>query len=170
VGFKVSLPFALLILSFSREILYVLFDSVEATQALRILAVGMFFYSMYYLISSCLQGLGRPRIPMYILSSCAFLDIILCFILIPSYSVEGAALATSTSMFVAFLLAFLYSRPNKIPKVLNIASVIPLLLFERCVGILDGKIMTVAVYMVAGLIYFYVYNRLNGVLDVVFND
>jgi len=170
VGFTVSLPFALLIFSFSREILYVLFDSVDATMSLRILAVGMFFYSLYYLISSALQGLGRPRVPMYILSSCALLDVILCFLLIPTRSLEGAALATSISMFVAFVLVFIYSRPKKVPRLLNMASVVPLLLFEWYFGVLDGKILTVVAYSFAGLIYIYIYNRINGVLDVVKND
>jgi len=169
VGFLVSLPFALLIFSFAREILYVLFDSVDATQSLMVLSIGMFFYSMYYLISSSLQGLGRPRIPMYILTSCAVLDVVLCFLLIPDNSLLGAAGATSISMFTAFAMIFIYSRPKTVPKVLNVASVIPLLLFERYVGVLDGKVLTLLVYSLVGLIYLYVYNRYNGVLDVVIN-
>jgi len=170
VGFTVSLPFTLLIFSFSKEILYVLFDSLEATQSLRVLSIGMFFYSLYYLISSSLQGIGRPRIPMYILGSCALLDVILCFLLIPGNSLLGAATATSISMFTAFLVIFFYARPKGMPKLLNLASVVPLIIIERYLGILDGKMITVVVYSLVGLIYLYLYNRFNGILDVVRNE
>ncbi|MBN1786302.1 MAG: flippase [Candidatus Methanofastidiosa archaeon] len=170
VGFTVSLPFSLLIFSFSREILFVLFDSTEATRSLMILSIGMLFYSLYYLLSSSLQGLGKPRVPMYILSFCALLDVALCFALIPGSSIDGAATATAISMGVAFILVFLYIRPKKMPRLANVLSVIPLIAFERMVGVLDGKATTFAVYMSVGLIYLFLYNRYNGTLDVLRNE
>jgi len=167
VGFTVSLPFALLIFAFSREILFVMFNSVDATSSLRILSFGMFFYSMYYLLSSSLQGLGRPKVPMLVLSLCAILDIALCFLLIPDYSMNGAAMATGSSMFVAFVMIFLYIRPKKLPRVHNVLTIIPLILFEQYFGVLGDRYVTVAVYLAVGLIYLLAYIRYNGIMGVL---
>lgn len=167
VGFTVSLPFALMIFSFSREILFVMFNSVEATSSLRILSFGMFFYSMYYLLSSSLQGVGKPKVPMAVLSACAILDIVLCFILIPEHSLNGAAMATGSSMFVAFLVMFLYVRPKKLPRIQNVLTIIPLILFERYFGVLGDRYVTVAVYFIVGLIYLLAYIKYNGILGVL---
>ncbi|MHC1605628.1 MAG: flippase [Candidatus Methanofastidiosia archaeon] len=166
VGFVVSLPFALCIIAFSKEILYVLFYAVEGNYALKILAVGMFCYSMFYLFSSSVQGIGKPGVPMYVLSLCAVLDIVFCFLLIPRYGILGAGTATSLSMIMAFVIMLAYVKPGHIPRLMNLISFLPLFIFEKVVGIVDGRIETIVVYSVVGLIYFAAYIKLNRLYEI----
>ncbi len=167
VGMVASLPFAICIFSFAPEILYVLFDAVDATAALRILSVGMLCYALYYLVSSSLQGMGNSRPPMYIIVCAAVVDVVLCFLLIPPYGITGAAVATSTSMILSFVLIFCYMRPAVHPRLSLILSVIPLLVFEHLVGTVGGKAATFAVYGAVGCLYLIAYVKYTGLLNII---
>jgi len=167
VGFVASLPLALCIIAFSREILYVLFDSVQATQALQILCVGMFFYSMFYLFSSALQGMGKPHLPMYVLLICAIIDAGLCFALIPKYGLLGASIATSFSMMLSFLFIICIRRPSFNLNIAYVFSVLPLILFEQAVGVVGGRFGTLAVYGIVGAIYLLMYAKYTGIYKVL---
>lgn len=166
VGFVASLPFTLLIFAFSDEVLYVLFESGSASVALKILSVGMLFYSMYYLLSSAAQGMGNPRTPMQIIVACAGLDIILCFALIPRYGITGAAISTSSTMVFAFILICAHLRIRYLPALANILSAIPLLAFEMVFGIVGTKATTFVVYAAVGTVYLLVYAQINGLIRI----
>jgi stage V sporulation protein B len=167
VGLVASLPFTICIFSFAPEILYVLFDSSEATDALRVLSIGMLCYALYYLASSSLQGAGDPRPPMYIIIASALLDVVLCFLLIPPYGITGAAIATSASMAVSFVLIFSYLRPSIRPRLSLVLTAIPLLAFERFVGTVGGKAPTLAVYALVGGCYLVAYVKYAGLINIV---
>ncbi len=167
VGMVASLPFAICIFSFAPEILYVLFDAVDATAALRVLSVGMLCYALYYLVSSSLQGMGNPRPPMYIIIGAAAVDVVLCFLLIPPYGITGAAVATSASMMLSFALIFCYMRPSVHPRVSLVLTALPLLAFEQIVGTVGGKAATLAVYGAVGCLYLIAYVKYTGLLTII---
>jgi stage V sporulation protein B len=163
----VSLPMTYSIMAFSEEILYVLFNATEAVTALRVLALGMFCYSLFYVLSSSLQGYDKPQVPMYALIACALLDVVLCFVLIPPYGILGASVATGASLALAFAVLFAYVRPTIHIPLLNVAGIVPLVVFERLVGAVGGQLTTVVIYGIAGMVYMVAVVRYNGLLTVL---
>jgi len=73
---------------------------VAGAAALAILSIGMTFYSIFTISTSIVQGIGNPRIPMYILICGSILTAILCWILIPSLGIAGGAAATTIACFL----------------------------------------------------------------------
>lgn len=166
-GFAASLPFALAIFAFSEEILYVLFNAVEAANALRILSVGMLCYALFYLCSSSLQGRGDTRPPLYAISIAAVADLVLCFVLIPPYGISGAAVATSLSLALALaLVSFTLHLPVR-PRLSLILAGIPLVAFERAVGIVGSPLTTLVVYGFVGAVFFIAYVKYAGLLSLI---
>ena len=72
---------------------------VAGASALAILAVGMTFYSIFAISTSIIQGIGNPRIPMYILIAGAVVTGILSWIMVPTMGIAGGALATTLACF-----------------------------------------------------------------------
>jgi stage V sporulation protein B len=72
---------------------------VAGASALAILALGMTFYSIFAISTSIIQGIGNPRIPMYILIAGAVVTGILNWIMVPTMGIAGGALATSLACF-----------------------------------------------------------------------
>lgn len=75
-------------------------EYVAGASALAILAIGMTFYSIFSISTSIVQGIGNPRIPMYILIFGAIVTGILCWILVPLMGIAGGALGTTIGCFV----------------------------------------------------------------------
>lgn len=73
---------------------------VAGASALAILAVGMTFYSIFSISTSIIQGIGNPRIPMYILIIGSIITGILSWTLIPVMGIAGGAAATTLACFV----------------------------------------------------------------------
>ena len=73
---------------------------VAGAMALAILSLGMTFYSIFSISTSIIQGIGNPRIPMYILVAGAIVTAILNWIMVPTMGIAGGALATSIACFL----------------------------------------------------------------------
>ena len=73
---------------------------VAGASALAILSMGMTFYSIFAISTSIIQGIGNPRIPMYILIGGAFVTGILNWVMVPTLGIAGGALATSVACFL----------------------------------------------------------------------
>lgn len=73
---------------------------VAGAGALAILSLGMTFYSIFAISTSIVQGIGNPRIPMYILVGGAIVTGVLNWIMVPSLGIAGGALATSIACFL----------------------------------------------------------------------
>lgn len=113
----VFLPLLAFSFSFSRPIITVLFGASYAAAAspFRVLIIGSFFFGIFTLNSGIFQGVGRPSLPLRILSLAAVLDVFLNALLIPRYELMGAAVATSTSMaFAGLSSALLLSKVFRI--------------------------------------------------------
>ena len=82
------------------RLLYILPAYINGASALQILAVGMLFFTIYTVSSSIAQGLGKPYLPMIILSLGALFDVGLSVYLVPIYGINGAAAATTITAFI----------------------------------------------------------------------
>ena len=74
-------------------------EYVAGAMALAILSLGMTFYSIFAISTSIVQGIGNPRIPMYILIVGSIVTGILSWILVPYMDIAGGALATTLACF-----------------------------------------------------------------------
>ena len=76
---------------------------VAGAIALSILSLGMTFYSIFAISTSIIQGIGNPRIPMYILVGGAIVTGILNWYLVPFLGIAGGALATSIACLLMMI-------------------------------------------------------------------
>lgn len=79
-------------------------EFIQGAPVLSILVIGMTFYSLFMVSASITQGIGHPRIPMYILIIGTVINIGLNFIMVPIYGIVGAAVATTLSAFIIMVL------------------------------------------------------------------
>ena len=73
---------------------------VAGASALAILSIGMTFYSIFTISTSVIQGIGNPRIPMYILIGGAIVTGVLNWYMVPFLGIAGGALATTVACFL----------------------------------------------------------------------
>lgn len=100
----VVLPTSLGIAVLANPLLSLLFPGYEpGTGALQILAVGMLFFTIYMVSASVAQGIGKPIIPMISLGIAVAIELGLSYILVPTYGIVGAALATTVATFVLMI-------------------------------------------------------------------
>lgn len=99
-------PLCVGIALFSLPLMDLLFGSayVMGAGALSILVMGMAFYSLFMTSSSIAQGIGYPRLPMYVLLGGTGINIALNVILVPIFGIEGAAWATTISAFMIMMV------------------------------------------------------------------
>jgi O-antigen/teichoic acid export membrane protein len=103
LSLAILLPITLLSILLSEQIITVLFGVRYAVAAapFEILVIGTAFLGIFTLNSGIFQGAGKPGIPMAVLVSTAFLDVLLNLILIPRFEIVGAATASTLSFIFA---------------------------------------------------------------------
>lgn len=96
------LPLCIAIAIFAKPSLSLLFGSkyIYGAEALSILVFGMTFYTLFMVSSSIVQGIGYPRLPMYIMIIGTVINVALNFIMVPIYGIIGAAIATTIVTFI----------------------------------------------------------------------
>ena len=104
----IVLPVTLIIFVFSDIILELLYGNnfIIGGTALKLLVIGIMFYSFYAINGEIFLGIGKPQINTKILGSGAVINIILNFILIPKFGFTGAALATMLSYILIMFFGF----------------------------------------------------------------
>jgi len=87
-------------------------DYLGASKALQILALGFMFHTFLGLNGLSLIVIGEPKLNLIGNSFAAVFNVVLNVILIPRYGLDGAAIATAVSYFVAnvFRTFWLYKR------------------------------------------------------------
>ncbi len=85
---------------------------LEASRALQILALGFMFHTFLGLNGVSLTVIGEPNLNLIGNSFAAIFNIMLNAILIPHYGLNGAAVATATSYFIANIFRSLYLYRN----------------------------------------------------------
>ena len=161
--FALNLPILLLLLIFPDNVISILFGSeyIESSNALRILALGVFISSACYISQRLLLMKGLSSLLFIDLLFASIVNIILNIILIPYYGITGAAMATTISWIIlGFIWIYqtkkyldFYPFRRKLLKIL-LVSLIPLSIFLAINYIFDlsniSFILTVLLY---GFIY-----------------
>nr|WP_315161462.1 MATE family efflux transporter [uncultured Flavobacterium sp.] len=114
--FFLTLPIVVVVCFYSESILHFFGPNyVQAKQALLILMAGQLLASLFGITTIYLNMTGRQRIFQVILISAVFLNFILNFILIPIYSLTGAAIAfVSSLLFWNIITAFIVYKKDKL--------------------------------------------------------
>ena len=123
---------------------------VAGASALAILSIGMTFYSIFAISTSIVQGIGNPRIPMYILVFGAILTAVLNWAMVPVLGIAGGAAATSIACFamMAPILYFVFRLTKvKAPKV----SVIKIIMASIIMGVAALVIPKTTVWLFPGI-------------------
>jgi O-antigen/teichoic acid export membrane protein len=106
-GLILSLPIAIVIISYSETIISLLFGAqyLAAALTLKIMAVTAIFGLLLCINNSMLLAMGFPKIITRNMFYAALLNIALNVVLIPKYSIVGAATATLISTLIALILS-----------------------------------------------------------------
>ncbi len=96
----------------AKPIIQILFTSeyLAAVPAFRILSIGTIFTSLIVISRSFIAGINEPRKIMKYTFIAAILNVILNYFLIPLWGINGAAIATVTSLILLFLLSIKFIR------------------------------------------------------------
>ncbi len=167
-SYKISLlfvvPMCIGLALFSVPILRLLYFKIPAyaagAPALAILSIGMTFYSIFAISTSIIQGIGNPRIPMYILIFGSITTAGLCWIFAPILGIAGGAAATTIACFLMMIpcIYFVFKltktkAPTKpIIKILSataIMGIIGLLIPKSVIWLFPGIIVCMIVYFFA---------------------
>lgn len=158
-SYKISLlfvvPMCVGLALFSVPILQLLYfthpEYVAGASALAILAIGMTFYSIFAISTSIVQGIGNPRIPMYILIFGAIITAGLCWVFAPILGIAGGAAATTIACFAMMVpcMYFVFKlTKTKFPK-LPLVKIVGACLIMAFVGIWIPK---TTVWLLPGII------------------
>lgn len=102
-------PSVILMSQFARPIIKIFYSSkyIDAVYPMSILAYGVGFLTIFYVMSFVLNGAGKTKIPMWISIFGVIINTILNYILIKRLGIAGSAIATTITSF-AVMLAILY--------------------------------------------------------------
>ena len=162
-GMFFVIPMCVGIAIFSRGVMGLVYFTnaayMNGALSLAILVIGMTFYSIYTISGSIVQGIGNPRVPMYILIFGCIITLVLGWYLIPLYGIEGGALATTLASFVMMIPMFLiqfrmtkthapYSFLTKVTIASLIMGIPSILLPNNVLGLVIGIIICPIIYVV----------------------
>jgi stage V sporulation protein B len=103
-------PITILIAIGSRFILRILYSPYyeSAYVCLSILVVGLAFMTVFSLCANILIAANRPRLAMCISAIGLVIIGLACYILVPSFSIVGAAVGTTIGCFIAMVLGLFF--------------------------------------------------------------
>ena len=116
-AFIIIVPIGFIIFVFSDFVLKVLFGEsfVSGSLALKILSIGAIFFSFAIVNNSILVAVGNPKKVTITILVAAVINLVLNLLLIPTYGLAGAAVATMVSyIFVLLLSTYFVSKSVKI--------------------------------------------------------
>ena len=103
------IPSVILMSEFSRPIIKIFYSAkyIDAAYPMSILAYGVGFLTIFYVMSFVLNGAGKTKIPMWISIFGVIFNTTLNYFFIKNYGLAGSAIATTIASF-AVMLAILY--------------------------------------------------------------
>ncbi|MCD6093155.1 MAG: flippase [Candidatus Aenigmarchaeota archaeon] len=106
-SFILILPAGLIFFSFPEIVINLLFGSsyLGAVHPLQILSVGFLFFTLGVILTTTLNGIGKPVINTKIVFFAAIFNLIANIILVPIYGTVGAAMTTLVSYLIYLLLS-----------------------------------------------------------------
>jgi stage V sporulation protein B len=116
-------PSVILMSEFAQPIIKIFYSAkyIDAAYPMSILAYGVGFLTIFYVMSFVLNGAGKTKIPMWISVFGVILNSILNYILIKRLGIVGSAIATTITSFIA-MLAILYYIQRDFRIVLKLKS------------------------------------------------
>lgn len=156
------IPMCIGISLFAAPILRVFYFTNSAymlgASALSILVIGMTFYSIFAISTSIVQGIGNPRIPMYILIVGAFVTLILNWYMVPAFGIAGGAAATTIACLIMmipivyFVFKLTETRPpfEDMLKIISASFIMGAFAFiipKNPLGLLVGIIICPIIYL-----------------------
>jgi len=98
--FMINLPILLLLVLFPEAFLNILFghEYISAKSSLIFLSIGTLFFSVFNVSNSLIAMGGKSKTVLFDVLAASALNIILNILLIPSYGITGAAIATMISL------------------------------------------------------------------------
>ena len=108
----ISVPFTLVMIAFSNEMLSAFFGAAYApgAMAMSIFSAGLLFSAFAYAMTLALAGMRRVDLEFRVALTVMVVNVILCIILIPPYGIEGAAFAAAVGFALSALMFSHYSR------------------------------------------------------------
>jgi len=119
ISFIIGLIIAIFVIVFAKYIILIIYglNYLPSIKALKILIWAFFIICISSITSGLLNSINKQRLVTFGAGVGAIINVILNLILIPKYSMEGAALATvitEVSMFILYIyLACKFLRINK---------------------------------------------------------
>ncbi len=106
-SFLLMIPVIVILLFFSEYMITLFFGTEYASgaRAFQILLIGVLFFVAAMGNNAILSGIGRPKSVTKIIFAAAALNLLMNLLLIPSYGMEGAALATAASYILVLFLS-----------------------------------------------------------------
>ncbi|TQR21226.1 flippase [Psychrobacillus vulpis] len=104
--FYLSLFFGIFFWFLSDDVVFILFgiNYMEASMVIRILMIGITLFSIEKILSSDISGRGKPQVNLYTSLFTIICNVILSIIFIPKLGIKGAAMATSITYSLTFLI------------------------------------------------------------------
>lgn len=111
-SFILIIPAALIFIAFPDIVIDLLFGPryLAGTTVLQILAGAAIVYVLYAILVSTMNGIGKPIINTKVVALMAGLNLGGNLLLIPTYGIEGAAIATFSAYTLGLVLMFYYAR------------------------------------------------------------
>ena len=117
-----NLPFLILIILFPGAIINLFFkpEYLAAAQSLIFLSIGMFFYSIFIVSENLLSMAGKTKIVLLNIIIASIINLILNFLLVPKYGINGASFATMITYISWSFLSLIQAKYHT--KVIPIKS------------------------------------------------
>lgn len=153
----------------SREIILFLYGSqyLHSIIIFKIFAPIIIFTCLNGLAGYFLVSINRQRMVAGALAITAVVNVVLNFILIPTYSYSGAASATLVSEILFFIISFV-SIPRefrRLPYISILKSLLASIIMGGGIILLDLKGLPLPVLIAAGIIIYFISMLLSGYLD-----
>src|SRR3989338_5003447 len=146
------LPIVILLVSFPEVIIKFLFGDgfLSAAITLQILTVSMIFYSIFTVLQTTLDGIGRPFINTKILFLMAGANLVLNIALVPTYGIIGSAFASLTAYLIGVAVGLSFVR-----KLLNVS--LPL---YKLVKVSAGAVISIGIiFLLRPYVYLPIYQQ-----------
>src|SRR3989344_4937920 len=153
------LPFVILLVSFPEVIIKFLFGDgfLSAAITLQILTVSMIFYSVFTVLQTTLDGIGRPFINTKILFLMAGANLVLNIALVPTYGIIGSAFASLTSYLIGVAVGLSFVR-----KLLNVS--LPL---YKLAKVSAGAVISIGIiFVIRPYVYLPIYQQFTVLLVI----
>ena len=135
-------------------------DYLPATNALRILSIGLGFLTVFYILAFVLNGAGKNKIPMWTAFVGLVINSTLSFYFISQFGIIGAAIATTITSFLIMIVAIIATE-KYVSSFLNFISILKYFIATTVIGIIanylpQGKFIFIGWLVILFAIYFIV--------------